>query len=81
MSHWNYRAIRSIHEHPNGETEECFALHEVHYDDEGNIKSYSTEPTSFVGEDLSGLIGALNTAILDIRTREVLDEDTMFKKE
>ena len=80
MSHWNYRVIRSVYECEDGETEECFAVHEVHYDDKGNIKAYSEEPTSFVGETLPELIKGLSTAMLDIRTRKVLDETEILRK-
>ena len=67
---WNYRIIR--HPDPDG----FFALHEVHYHDDGRVRSWTEEPISFVcglDEGLEGIIGSLEIALRDAKTRPVLE--------
>ncbi len=42
---WNHRVIKT--ETPDGP---WFAIHEVYYDDEGNLSGYSEKPVAVCGE-------------------------------
>lgn len=46
MMHWNYRVIVKNEE---------YAIHEVFYDDVGNIIAYSQSPIEFVAENMAEL--------------------------
>ena len=45
MSHWNYRIIK--HESPEGD---WFGVHEVHYNDDGDINAISEEAIAPIGD-------------------------------
>jgi len=47
MSKWNHRVI-AIRE----ERQDFFMIHEVHYDDDGNICSWTENPVSVSGDSL-----------------------------
>lgn len=50
MSHWNYRIMkRTI----NGET--GYTLHEVYYNDAGEIEGYTEDPIAPFGTDIEDL--------------------------
>jgi hypothetical protein len=46
---WNHRVIKE-------EGEDLFQIHEVYYDDEGNIVTWTAEPVAPCGESLEILI-------------------------
>lgn len=51
MATWNYRVIRKEHE-----TGECtFQIHEVYYDESGNVESWSQDPVEPLGETIGEL--------------------------
>lgn len=50
MSHWNHRVIRQTVDHGKLGTEVQFGIHEVHYDDQGNVKGHTVESVGIVGE-------------------------------
>lgn len=47
MSHWNYRVIEFVS--PQGEA--WRAIHEVHYRDDGSLKSYGDEAAAVMGDE------------------------------
>ena len=49
---WNYRIVKTS---SGGEDE--FGIHEVYYDNHGNLKSYSEDPVSPLGSTLEELKG------------------------
>lgn len=66
MGTWNYRII---------DHGDHLALHEVHYDEAGAIKSYTEEPITFVAdpeEGSIGIIGALFNAASNAQSLPVL---------
>ena len=79
MSAWNYRITREVITNPDGTTEAMYACREVHYDDDGKVRSWSGEPTTFVGETPGGVVECLIRAassfglgVLDLDTRETV---------
>jgi hypothetical protein len=69
MMSWNYRIVR----YRNG----ALALHEVHYDEKGEPKYRTNEPTDFVcdaDEGPAGIVASLEMALNDARDRPVLDD-------
>lgn len=50
MTTWNYRAVKT--EHTDGPT---FCIHEVYYNDDGDITAWSVDPISPMGETASEL--------------------------
>lgn len=68
MSHWNYRVVKRTY--PDNST--GFCIHEVYYDNDGEIEFWSTNPTSAFGEtdqdlidDLRLMSEALGLPVLD----------------
>jgi hypothetical protein len=64
VSHWNYRLMR----HSDG----TLAVHEVYYDEAGDVEGWAHEPTNFVGETRQDVHNALQWALQDIEA-PVLD--------
>jgi len=57
---WNYRIFR----HTEGENT-WYAIHECHYDDEGNIEGYTLEPETPIGETIEELRADLEYMLND----------------
>ncbi len=51
MSHWNHRVVKKTYE--NGE--EAFGIHEVFYNEDGTIYSYTKDPVDASCESLEAL--------------------------
>ena len=60
---WNYRIIKH---------EDYYGLHEVYYDDEGEVDAWTLEPL-WVGDDIKDLQDSLETAWMDSMRRKALD--------
>lgn len=57
MTFWNYRVIRKNHR----KTDSCsYHIHEVYYDDENNIESWTRSPVEPMGETLAELRGDIH---------------------
>ena len=54
MSYWNHRIIQRIRKSSDSE-EACYQVHEVHYDDSGNIHSWTKDAVTPSGETLDDL--------------------------
>ena len=52
MSHWNHRVIKKVYR-PSGE--ESYGVHEVFYNDDGSIYSYTVNPVDAACETLDDL--------------------------
>lgn len=73
---WNYRLLK----YPHGSV----AVHEVYYDDDGEIYAYTEDPVSFGGNDKEDAIRGLELALKDVIKYEVLDKaeiDARFDSE
>lgn len=57
---WNHRVIKRVYDH--GEI--YYNIHEVYYDDDGNIVSWTVDPTAPTGEDSEILRAELERYIL-----------------
>jgi len=63
---WNYRAIK--------DKDGCISVHEVYYDDDGNIISWTTNPITFVSMvSLDELTEDMERAINDIKKYPILN--------
>lgn len=62
MSHWNYRVIR----HKESDGSDFFAIHEVHYDDDGNPVSYTENGTAPGASTLEGVWAVLEAIMADV---------------
>jgi hypothetical protein len=54
MSHWNHRVIKSSHLEA-GEMIDYYAIHEVFYNDDGTIYSYTQNPVDVGGDNINEL--------------------------
>ena len=68
MTHWNYRLMKR----ENDKGEVFYGVHEVYYDENGDIEGWSEESVTPVGESkdelkktLTDLVKALDEEILD----------------
>lgn len=64
---WNYRIIRH---------HDCLMLHEVHYHDDGRVRSYTADPATFVAdldEGAGGISGGLKLALTAALADPILD--------
>lgn len=52
---WNYRIVKNQKGSKTGSQELSFEIHEVYYDDKGNIESWTENPCSPYGETLEEL--------------------------
>ena len=71
---WNYRVIQT----DDASGEPYHAIHEVYYDNDGTLISYSAEPTpvvAFDGDGVKGLSWALD------RMREALGKSVLTPRE
>lgn len=70
---WNYRVIRKPYDYKDLVFEE-YNVHEVFYDDNGNIESWTTEPISPYGDTLEELKNTLEK-MLEALEKPILQED------
>jgi hypothetical protein len=63
---WGYRVMRHTEEPPA-----YFAVHEVHYDGDGNVRGWTQNPAVLLSEDSDGLRWTLE------RVREALDRPAL----
>lgn len=68
MASWNYRVIRT--EHESGDV--FFRIHEVYYDEDGSIRSWTVDPvlpsgesTSELREDIRHFLSAFRKPVLE----------------
>lgn len=72
---WNYRVIEFVDE----AGEPWRAIHEVHYDPEGNPNGYGEEPAAVTSTDDAGTNASLSW-VLD-RMREALDKPVLVERD
>jgi hypothetical protein len=77
--HWNYRITREKVPAPEGGEMWLYALREVHYDAEGNVRGWTADPVEFVGDtpgevadSLARAAGCFASGVLDLETRETV---------
>ena len=66
MTHWNNRVIVQTYNEGTGYDETVKAIHEVFYDDEGNVEMWTENPTSLMvyeGETFTDMMKRLEVAI------------------
>lgn len=90
MGHWNYRLVL----HPAGELkinpvlkwEEYLAIHETHYEDDGEIRNISKNPLPIIGDEgkdslssikwvLDKMTEALQKPIIDYNTLKEISQE------
>lgn len=65
VSHWNYRVVRRQNVSPTASSpaEYAYTIHEVHYDDDGQIKCWSESGYAPFGESVSELVRVLGKMV------------------
>ncbi len=76
MSNWNYRVVKSKLDN----CEDWYGMHEVYYDDEGNINAISEDAISIEGESLKDL-GKILEWMSSAMHKPVLNEDEIEYKD
>lgn len=72
---WNYRIVRTKDE----SGADWFAVHEVHYDAEGEPLGMTEKPVTVEGETPEDIIGDLELMLKDARDRPVFDPPESWK--
>lgn len=69
MMGWNYRMLR----HTHGPGEEWLAIHEVYYDEKGNVVTWTEDPSQPIGDtvddlrwDLEKMLQALDHPVIEV---------------
>ena len=75
MSHWNHRITRETVTNPDGSADFLYAIREVHYDDAGEVTSWTKDPVAAAGDTPDEVVWALDRMIAS-RGRGVLDLET-----
>lgn len=77
---WNYRAVKTVTKIPLGDTDISYGIHEVYYDDNGDIVNISESLAHPISDDLDGLkrnlermMEACNKPIIDYNSGEELN--------
>lgn len=70
---WNYRII-----HHDSQKHPYFAVHEVFYNEHGDITNWTTEPINITGESRQEVIATIKQMLADTET-EALAESQLEK--
>ena len=73
---WDNRIVK----HQKSEYHTWYAIHEVFYDNDGQVQSYSEEPLKIIGEDIHEVKSQLKRIVEDIE-KDVLDASTVNIRE
>lgn len=81
MSHWNYRVCAKTHATnvPGMDPEVEYSIHEVYYDEAGNISGWTADPVTVGASSLKDLRDVLNL-IAGALNKPVIDLDEMEQK-
>ena len=71
MSHWNYRLVKYKDER------EGYGIHEVYYDDKGDIDAWEDMPADLVGDSPEEMVTALGLMLASIQKRKILHEEDL----
>lgn len=77
--HWNHRIVRRKHTYVDGSTEYTYGIHEVYYDEDGNVETWTVEPTYPHGDSIEDIKWSLKHMAKCLE-HPVLDYETMIKK-
>ncbi len=70
MSHWNHRVIKKV-----VDGEEIYSIHEVYYDQDGKLRTYTEQPIGVVSETLKGAKWVLNRMLAALKKPILLESD------
>ena len=73
MAHWNHRVIQRI---VGDEVE--FGIHEVYYNDDGDVEGYTEQPVRVYGETLDELRETLERMLRCLDHPVIVDSDAEF---
>jgi hypothetical protein len=71
---WDYRIIK----HDTVKSGH-FAIHEVYYDDKGNVEAWTEEPIEIIGSSKSEIVKDMEYIISDIK-QPILNESELLQK-
>lgn len=72
MGYWNNRVVRYKSDNTNGWSGYLYDIREVHYENNGTIKSWTVEPVQVDGECFGDLVGVMGGFLAALR-RPVLE--------
>ena len=79
---WSYRVVKTVTKIPLGDTDISYGIHEVYYDENGNIVNVSESLAHPLSDDLDGLkwnlekmIEACDKSVIDYNTGEEQDRN------
>ena len=72
---WSYRVVKTVTKIPLGDIDISYAVHEVYYDENGDIVNISENPSYPISDDLEGLKNVLSK-MMTAYDRPVIDYHT-----
>jgi hypothetical protein len=79
---WSYRVVKQVSKIPLGDTDISYGIHEVYYDDNGDIVNISESLANPISDDLEGLqwnlermMEACKKPVIDYNTGEEQDRN------
>jgi hypothetical protein len=77
---WNYRVVKAVTKIPLGDTDISYGIHEIYYDENGDIVNISESLAHPISDDLEGLqwnlermMEACKKPVIDYNTGEELN--------
>jgi len=77
---WNYRVVKTVTKIPLGDTDISYGIHEIYYDENGDIVNISESLAHPISDDLGGLrwnlkrmMEACKKPVIDYNTGEELN--------
>lgn len=72
---WNYRVVKTVTKIPLGDTDISYGIHEVYYDENGDIVNISESLAHPISDDLEGLQWNLER-MMEACKKPVIDYNT-----
>ena len=84
MSHWNYRMVwhkaGQLEENPDLKWDDYLAMHEVHYNDAGEIENMTKNPVTVMGDEGKDSLNSIRWVLEKMEEathKPVIDFDTL----
>ena len=72
---WSYRVVKQVTKIPLGDIDISYGIHEVYYDENGDIVNISENPSYVISDDVNGLERNLQN-MLEACKKPVIDYNT-----
>jgi hypothetical protein len=81
MSHWNHRVIKKTYKKGTEDEEAMYSVHEVFYNDAGEIYAYTTDPIDLSCESLDALKEYIQWCLNCLDKPVLVDGEVVFAKD